>query len=357
MWIFFGKLSGRRFDQLLNRDFIEMRFNNKQKGATLVEVTLTFPAFILTTLFAIDICRYAFGYVMINYAAYNAVSTAAISDIELATSPKASSISMGCNTQDSSVCNRYNEVLSTITDAGESFTSFVDGAVIDLQRFQLNSQGAYGGATDIDAVAVGMEVKSSPVAFLRPGEAALREGNKSVNCGATDSAAVFTHPTRKPTFQCTNGAGVPAWPALGRTEWSGAPPEGTILDKGIETWDNVLMNEPLVVRIEGKFKPILSFLGTWDVSATQTAFRKTRLEGNYKGVTPEDPKVLNYELNEVVAAWPDPGPIPTEVPLPDPTDPSFCNVINKFPSMCDEVNCFTNRWRCDNCAKPCFGGG
>jgi len=215
-----------------------------------------------------------------------------------------------------------------------------------------------------------MKVITSPIGFLRPGEAALKENQKHVECGegVEGNNKIIVHPTRKPTTNCVNirdgvTAGIPNWPAASRPE---DPPVDLALDRGMETWDNILMENPVEVVIEGRFVPMLKIFGTWPISVSQQGFRRSRLERNYKGTVPEDPEVVPMNYSDTNnngnvdgpynIPWPNPEPLATEVPLPSVKEGDFCNVIESNQWMCDAVNCFTNRWRCDRCGHACFGG-
>jgi len=237
------------------------------KGASLIEAAISLPLFLLILLFFIDISRFFFIYVMVNYAAYQAVDFASKSIVETSTTQSF------CGSPMSTECSDYKELVESILFKAENTALLVTSRYdvpsgAQLHSFDHYDSDVYTSGQNISGLGGGI---TSNVAFLRPGERVIQ------NKGLSDQKNV-DHATRS----FGTGAGL-GWPNIG------------------ESWPQVLENNPLEVRIDVSFTPVTPGVPILHIGARQYAYRAARFFG------------VGFE------AIPSPTPVATDTPYPTAT--------------------------------------
>jgi hypothetical protein len=228
-----------------------------QSGANLVEAAIALPLFLMVVFFCIDIARYFYISIGMNYAAYRAVDQAAKELLEYNTDEASCTDS---NAPDNlKHCQEVKAIYQRAQVVGLGFArQFASESSSDskarLMKFRHFDPADYQSGLQPWSLLQGME---SDLAFLRPGEAVHRldKSNQPI--------AKFVHPLR-PDYATSASAGV-------RTGWPN-PAFG-------EIWDNVLAESPVAAHLEVEFKPMTPFVapltGPIRISATQFAYRRT----------------------------------------------------------------------------------
>jgi len=252
-------------------------------GATIVEAGVTMLLLFVFVLVLIDICRYFFSYLVINYAAFSAVDLAARFEIELDTTSDICGGWSGAEAENP--CVKYFESLQRITEQATSKARLVaatasgglKGSLVTYEHF-------YDDLQDVLPFAE----YTSQAAFLRPGEKVryrLVEGG---------SYTEIQHPSRP--YESTV-AGMPTgWPSTG------------------ENWRDILSREPIAVIIGIKFNPITPLFDPILIQSMQLSYRRPKKFG---GAPPE------FDT-----------PLPTATPT---TGPSGTPTITRSPAPTNTV--------------------
>jgi len=282
-------------------------YNSPDRGATVVEAAITMPLFLLFLLFVIDIGRFFFIYIFLNFASHNAVNLAARFpvDADLSNCPSVTA-------QDqTTVCSEYERYFGLIQDTA------IEGALkvaspsgsngwVELVRFEhyydtpQNSFGAGGLQADF--------------AFLRPGEKVREQG----------TLREYQHPTRPfASAEGSAGGSIAGWPEAG------------------ESWSGVMRRHPLEVRIEVMFQPITPLLGRLRIAASQFAFGSSDAFDHGSS-------------DDFAAPTPTPTSTPEATPIPTAT-PDPCEQCNSYNH--DEPLTFDQCWDCAvndcSCSQEC----
>jgi len=259
-----------------------------RKGASLIEAVISLPLFLLIILFFIDIARFFFVYVIVNYAAYDAVDFASKSIVETDTTQVA------C-TSSSSACADYIELVSSILAKAENTALLVASSSDSASGAQLRSfshyePSLYPSEDPQNYSGLSSTPILSDVAFLRPGERVIRDKD-------TDEEIEIAHATR-PFGQ---GAGF-GWPTFG------------------ESWPQVLETNPLEVRIDVRFTAVTPGVPTLEIRARQYSYRAARFFGvGFQAVPTTAPTATpTLEPTATPTITPEP-PTPTMTPTPTNT--------------------------------------
>lgn len=284
-------------------------------GASLIEVALSLPLFMLLILFIVDVSRYFFIYVMLNLAAQRAVDYAAKLPVDINIGVNACSI-------DAQACTDYRArvegILKVATDLAERVVARSDSnnetRLISLTHF---APDIYTGQNQL-----GIGSLVADAGLVRPGERLIRQGGS-----ASDSEALFDHPTRP----------------YGTARFYGPPANG-------ESWALLLENHPLVLHMEALYSPITPGIPELSMQIDQIAYRRS----NKFGVAPPPAPTL--------AAGPTstrPAPTPTRTFTPTPTPVDCLRDCSNMDTSISDLNTL-NRCHacyaagCGSCVSGCY---
>jgi len=203
---------------------------SKCQGATILEAALSMPLFILFVLFILDIGRFFFVYIFLNFAAHNAVNLAAGLPIDARLTVNANSNSCG---------ESYSRYVRLIEEAAMENALRVaapsgSGAWVELVPFEHYYESPQNCSLDNGNVI--------DVAFLRPGEKVRGYPGQS-------NEFEYFHPTRP----------------FGLELWQGWPGSN-------ENWSGVLRAHPIEVRLQASFRAITPLVPELRIVASQAAF-------------------------------------------------------------------------------------
>ena len=242
--------------------------------------------FILFVLVLIDIGRYFFGYLVLNYAAYSAADLASKLEVEIDTTK--SICNNWPNSGGDSPCVKYIRQLDRIATHGLRLANLVaSNSPAGSKSSLLEFTHYYDPPQD----AVGMKDFKSHIAFLRPGEK-VRDSN----------GQIYQHPSR--AFDV-------GWPSGG------------------ETWPNVLSQHPVVAMLVVEFKPVTPLFKPLALQVVQLAYRRTKQFGvqppEFDTAVPAPSATAINTLPPTVTNTPGPPtstPKPTNTPGPTNTVPT-----------------------------------
>jgi len=296
----------------------------------MIEAALSLPILLFFLLFIIDLGRYFFIFLILNYAAYSAVDLSTKLEFE-------SNINLSCNcaAEPESSCCGYQERLRRVMERALSTANLVassSGNVESkarLQSFAHYHSLDYTGDMQVSASVFEDVPVIYDVAILRPGEKARRHIPPP---GAGEDEYV-NHSTRAfPEVIPSSGLG---WP------------------QGGETWLGVLAAHPLEVRLEVLFEPVTPFFPSLRIAASQLGFRKT---GAFGGVPPQ------IDMPPTNTPQPTATPTPTGTPIPPPTatpTPGCAQCLSEYSSnyilLCQF--CAHCNLSCADCFEPCLATG
>jgi len=290
------------------------------RGASMIEAALSLPILLFFVLFIIDLGRYFFVFLILNYAAYSAVDFSTKLRFE-------SDISASCQCStaqpDSDVCCSYQENLRRVMEKALSTANLVASSSNDASKARLQSFEHYNSSDYSGYMTLGAGVIESPpaiydVAILRPGEKVRR--HYPLPSGTHEE--FVSHSTRGFPEDVANPQAGLGWP------------------QGSESWLGVLAAHPLEVRLEVLFQPVTPLFPSVRITASQLGYRKT---GAFGGVPP------------AIDAPPTATPLPTSTntPLPTATPTPSCaecaDLMLGSPSYEDCAFCI----HCDVC-EPCL---
>jgi len=197
------------------------------RGVSMVEAALILPILIATIFFMIDLSRYFYTYVVLNYGAYRGLRVAISGDMTTDLS-QCEATDGPCEQYLGRVKNSLNEVLRFARLVAQPSSG--NGAV-RLVPFTHYDGKFYGSPADLESFAF-------DAGFLRPGEALEREDGTSIE-----------HSTRP------NGEGAgQGWPKLG------------------ESWFSLLTNHPMEIVVEADFEFVTPGLGSLRMQVRQYDF-------------------------------------------------------------------------------------
>lgn len=250
----------------------------RSSGAALIEAAIVLPLLLFTILVVLDIARYFFISMMLDFAAYEAVDHASKLPVEV--SIAAPDCSGPVPPYSQNPCGQYlqrieADVLGGIAVRLASLatrpSSSPSGA--GLLPFEHYSSSDYPNLYSRNPAPGSQSAFTAYAAFLRPGERVRYAGPSGVR--------YYEHPLRPFSV---------GWP------------------KGGETWDSLLRMYPLVVHLEANFKFFTPFFSDTVIKATQTGFRRT-----------PNPGILGAVLPPTPTATVTPSPTPTRTPVPPAT--------------------------------------
>jgi len=293
----------RHLFNLLSIEFLwteisnHLRLIKEKKGASLIEAAISLPLFLLVILFFIDIARFFFVYVIVNYAAYQAVDFASKSIVEVDTTQ------MQCSTtQGGEACQDYRNLVESILAQAVNTARLVSSASDSASGAQLLSFTHYdpdiytGDPGSQNLSGLGASI-TSDAAFMRPGELVIRHD------GEFDPVNV-SHPTRP---------------------FGTGPDSGWPLRPG-QSWPQVLETHPLAVVIQVRFSPVTPGVPVLNIVANQYAYRAARFFGiGIEALPSPTPPPTNTPTNTPEATV-TPGPTntptitPTATSTPTPTE-------------------------------------
>jgi len=256
---------------------------SKDAGAAIVEAAIVLPLLLLCVLVVLDIARYFFISIMLNYAAFEAVDHASKLPVEV--SILASDCSSPPAPFSENPCRRYlerieSDVLSKIAVRIAALAARpASSSGAGLIPFEHYSGGDYSNLYDRNPDPSSQSSFMSYAAFLRPGE----------QVRYADGGGYYEHPLR--SFS-------EGWPRPG------------------ETWDTVLRMYPLVVHLEARFHFFTPFFTDTVIKATQTGFRRTPNPGILGAVVPPTPTPTRTPTPTVT---PTATRAPTSTPTRTPT--------------------------------------
>lgn len=296
----------------------------------MLEAAISLPVFILLTLYFIDIARYCFVMLLLNYAARTGVTMAARSPVETMTDQ------VSCPSDNLAPCQEYNDLVDRIDQQVKGVARLVSDSGVQLVPFQVYRASDYQDPQ----ISGSLQQKETTFPFLRPGEHAYR----------TTDGTYYDHPTRP--WGTTNSTG---WPKPGAT-----------------TWDPILETNPVVIHLEGQFRTLTPFLGPMNVRVTQYAFRRTgmasgplsqlgtpeptftRTNTPTRTPTPTRTNTPTRTATPIGSATPTGTKTPTLVP-PGPTrTPLPTRTPTRTPTATPTVNCSTLPCG-DACSCQVFG--
>ena len=292
---------GKRLLQFRNRSDVS-RVSSGDSGASLIEAAFALPIFIIFVLLIIDVARYFFVSMVLNYAASQGVDVASKLRIEIPTHNSHCRIISG----DASSIQRYRDCqrfLGMFDQVVNHTLSLADVAV-GSNRVTLLEVEHYKDA-DYDSNLepwTGISDERRFAGFLRPGEAVRIIAEDGVT-----ELGKFSHPIRRDAnFDPSLPSRSVGWPD---------PAKG-------EQWENILQNAPIAVHLEAHFYPITpifsSLASPIRISVTQFAFRK----GNDIGVSdPGDSSSFTPPPTQTSTPSLPPHLVPTFTPsrIPTPT--------------------------------------
>ena len=229
---------------------------SSNRGGTLVEAAVALPIFLLLVFFIIDLARYFFAAIVLQWAAHNGVDLASKLEVETDTKLCASG-PLALSAAELENCNRYERIVQRVIARTLDTASLVTSPSSSGSMTRRTTFEHYSDGDQADLRAHFFDEPSehiADVAFLRPGEKAMRS-----------DGTFFEHPTRPFGDTDTDGVG---WP--GPTE----------------TWTSIVEQEPLVVRVEVDFNPITPLLPNIMLAATEFGFRRPRVFGTGRSPVP-----------------------------------------------------------------------
>ena len=308
-------------------------FGSTNSGAVGAEAALVIPIFAFALLFFVDMARYAYLTTVVNYAAYSGADLASKLDVAV---PSDVNSCLGTNVVQCvayrrrviAVSAKVDQILSTLIQS-DSPTSKVH-----FTQFRMYEDGEYTNPTrDLTLAAM----PDSRAGFLRPGEVIRRV--------VPGNASYFDHPTRP--AKSRGGAG---WPN----------------SMANESWERILVDNPIVVRVEATLQPYTPGFSPWRVVGTQLGYRRTPQVGvetaplNSNPLTPvpasTNTPVPPTPVPTITPGGPTVTPLPTPTPTPIPTATPYLPCAGLACGPCD---CIYNACVARGCipANQCSCGG
>lgn len=269
--------------------------NSSAPGATMVEVAIAIPLFLVVLLGVIDICRYSYIRLLADYATFEAADYAAKLDVY--TKTKSSECAA-----DPQRCDDYETRVQLIIARCAKIAALVaspsgTGSKAQLESFVHYDTEKYTDVGYFDGSANRIGPITGDCAFLRPGEVVIAQSDQTN----------LPHPVRRFPANVgeANQAGI-GWPLA---SW------GPVFASGI----------PLYVQARIRFEPIFPFLGSHIITSDSFSYPQFPQYGT------GSPPVEWTSTNTTV-------PSPTVTDTPD--DP--CWDCYQYCDTCEECDDFRN---------------
>lgn len=283
------------------------------RGASVVETALTIPIFLIAILTLIDLCRFFFAYCFLHFAAYSAVDLGTKLEIET----DISQCPPSGNSAGQFLCREYIDRIDSIVNKALEKALLVAGPPGSGNSIELIPFNHYYYGTVATELAKQVPSSQLPlvraVAVIRPGERVERMNDHTQ----------IEHRTRSSV--------------------TGPPKVG-------ESWNAVLRQEPIEVRIEAFFRPIFPLLPVFRLTASQQGYRFSTIQGT--GGVPNPPTPVPPTNT--------PPPAPTRTRTPTPiggvvgATPTITPTPLRSCSTCSPSDCWDPT--CTHCTS-CGGTG
>jgi hypothetical protein len=301
------------------------------RGSVFVETVIGLPVFMFFVLASIELARYYYVSSFIEFAAWEAADFLSKSSIEEVTT------NTRCS-NDQSPCLRYSALLSRAQQIVQSRTApIADSSVTTRGRASLIRFVHFGNSfyDPNSKPAPGLLGRTLDLAILRPGEAVI-DKYKEEKYGT--ELAVLSHISRMDYAKGVQNGLIPyqqdsvGWPrfALGKT------------------WQDVLKENPLMVKVSMNYRPLLLPFNV-RIDSVEMAYRNSAQGGLLRaGILPSP------SPTPTLGVGPDGSPLPT--PLPTATTTPFV-VATPTPTQTPRPTPPDNSVNCANdpcITSPCY---